>query len=44
MDVEGLTDLLKAVVQGISIQAGQGASREELDRLVTTGLKMWPSA
>jgi AcrR family transcriptional regulator len=44
VDVEGLTDLLKAVVQGISIQAGQGASREELDRLVTTGLTMWPSA
>lgn len=44
VDVLGLTDLLKALVQGISIQAGQGASRAELDRLVDTGLMMWPSA
>lgn len=44
VDVEGLTDLLKAILQGISVQANQGATREELDRLVDTGLTMWPSA
>jgi AcrR family transcriptional regulator len=44
VDVAGLTDLLKAVIQGISVQAGAGASREELDRLVETGLALWPSA
>jgi AcrR family transcriptional regulator len=44
IDVLGLTDLLKALVQGISIQAGQGATREELDRLVATSLTMWPSS
>src|SRR5688572_2041236 len=43
VDVVGLTDLLKALFQGISIQAGSGATREELDRLVDTGLMMWPS-
>ena len=43
VDVEGLTDLLKAILQGISVQANQGATREELDRLVDTGLTMWPS-
>ncbi len=43
IDVEGLTDLLKAIIQGISVQANQGATREELDRLVDTGLAMWPS-
>jgi hypothetical protein len=31
------------LLQGISIQAGNGATREELDRLVDTGLLMWPS-
>jgi len=43
VDVQGLTDVLKALLQGISIQAGNGATREELDRLVDTGLLMWPS-
>lgn len=44
VDVEGLTDVLKALFQGISVQAGSGATREELDRLVDTGLMMWPGA
>ena len=43
IDVAGLADLLKALFQGISVQASNGATREELDRLVDTGLKMWPS-
>jgi len=44
IDVEGITDLLKALLQGISLQAASGASREELDRLIQTGLQLWPSA
>jgi AcrR family transcriptional regulator len=44
IDVEGITDLLKALLQGISLQAAAGASREELERLVDTGLALWPSA
>ncbi len=43
-DVEGLTSLLYALLLGISVQAGSGATREDLDRLVDTGLVMWPSA
>lgn len=43
-DIEGLTSFLYAVMQGISVQAGAGSTREELDRLVDTGLAMWPSA
>ena len=44
IDVEGLTDLLKAMLQGISMQAASGASRKELERVVETGLAMWPSS
>ena len=44
VDVEGLTDLLKALLQGISLQAASGASRKELERVVETGLMLWPSA
>jgi AcrR family transcriptional regulator len=43
-DPEGLTRLLIAVLQGISVQANQGASREELERLVAAGFAMWPGA
>jgi hypothetical protein len=31
-------------MQGMSVQAGAGASREDLERLVETSLAMWPSA
>ena len=44
VDVEGLTSHLYAVLQGMAVQAGAGASREELDRLVSTTMSMWPSA
>jgi AcrR family transcriptional regulator len=44
VDSEGLTSLLKAMLQGISVQAGAGASRQELEKLVETGLLLWPSA
>lgn len=41
--VEGLTSLLYAILQGMAVQAGAGASREELERLVDTSLSLWPS-
>ena len=44
VEIESLTNLLYAVVQGICIQAGSGATRNELEKLVDTGLMMWPSA
>jgi AcrR family transcriptional regulator len=44
IEVESLTNLLYAIVQGVCIQAGSGATRDELNRLVDTGLAMWPSA
>jgi hypothetical protein len=44
VDPEGLMRVLVAMLQGISVQANQGATREELDRLVECGLALWPSA
>jgi AcrR family transcriptional regulator len=41
-DIEGLTSYLSALLQGLAIQAGSGATREELERLVRTSLAMWP--
>ena len=43
-DTEGLMRVLIAMLQGISVQANQGATRDELDRLVESGLALWPSA
>lgn len=43
-DVEGLTSFLFAIMQGISVQAGSGATRQDLERLVGAGLMMWPGA
>lgn len=42
VDPEGLAMLLTAVNQGMAVQAGAGATRAELERLVETGLKFWP--
>lgn len=44
LNAEGLTRALIAFLQGISIQANQGATREELHQLVETALILWPSA
>ena len=43
VDPVGLTHYLLAVVQGMAVQAGSGVPREELDRLVETTLRVWPS-
>jgi AcrR family transcriptional regulator len=44
VDAEGLTRVLIAYLQGISVQANMGEPREELDKLVSTALTLWPSA
>jgi len=41
-DVEGLCAYLGAILQGMSIQAGCGATKEQLQALVETSLAMWP--
>jgi AcrR family transcriptional regulator len=41
-DVEGLCAYLSAILQGMSIQAGSGASKTQLKALVDTSLAMWP--
>ena len=41
VDAEALTNYMYAVVQGMSVQAGSGATKEELDRTADTVLKMW---
>lgn len=43
IDVSGLTSYLYALLQGMAVQAGSGASRDDLERLVDTSLAMWPS-
>ena len=42
VDVEALTGFLYAILQGMAVQAGAGATRAELDRLVDTSMMMWP--
>ncbi|WP_417321158.1 TetR/AcrR family transcriptional regulator [Emcibacter sp.] len=42
VDAEALTRYLIAVLQGMSVQAGAGATRAELERVVETTLTMWP--
>jgi hypothetical protein len=41
-DVEGITNYLLAILQGMSVQAGSGASKSQLEELVRTSLAMWP--
>lgn len=43
IDPEAITNYLYAVLQGMAVQAGAGASREDLEGLVNTALLMWPS-
>ena len=42
VDAEALCSYLYAILQGLSVQAGSGATREELERVVDTSLMMWP--
>jgi AcrR family transcriptional regulator len=41
-DVDGLCAYIAAILQGMSIQAGSGASKQQLEALVETSLAMWP--
>lgn len=41
-DAEGLCNYLLAILQGMSVQAGSGATKEQLETLVETSLAMWP--
>jgi AcrR family transcriptional regulator len=42
-DPEGLAQYLYVMLQGMAVQAGSGATRADLDRVVDIGLMMWPS-
>ena len=39
---EALARYVKALLQGLSVQAGAGASKEDLQSLVATALSVWP--
>jgi AcrR family transcriptional regulator len=43
-DAHGLATFYATVIQGMSTQAIDGASREELDRVADIALAVWPSA
>ena len=43
-DAEGLTTYLYAIMQGMAVQAGAGATRAEFEKLIDTSMAMWPSA
>ncbi|KQR87910.1 TetR/AcrR family transcriptional regulator [Sphingomonas sp. Leaf343] len=43
VDVAGLTSYLYALLQGMAVQAGSGATRTDLERLIDTSLTVWPS-
>lgn len=43
-DPEGLATYLTTVLQGLSVKAGSGATRETLDRIVNTAIACWPTA
>ena len=42
IEPEGLVRYLSAVIQGLCLQAGSGATPEDLARLVDTTLELWP--
>ena len=43
VDPAGLTSYLIALLQGMAVQAGSGATRPELEQLITTSMAMWPN-
>lgn len=43
IDAEAITKYLYAVLQGLAVQAGSGATREDLERVVAATLAIWPS-
>jgi len=43
IDAQGLTSYLYALLQGMAVQAGSGATRADLERIVETSLMVWPT-
>lgn len=43
VDAEGLTSYIFAIVQGMAVQAGAGATRADIERLIETSMVMWPT-
>lgn len=43
LSAEALTAYLHAIMQGMAVQAGAGASRADLERVVETSLAVWPT-
>jgi len=43
LDAAALTRYLLALLQGLTVQAGAGASPAELEQLVETSLSLWPT-
>jgi AcrR family transcriptional regulator len=43
MDAEGLARYLLALLQGLTLQAGAGASCQQLGTLVQTSMRVWPT-
>ena len=43
VDPEALAQYLYAILQGMAVQAGAGATRAELQRVMDTSLMLWPS-
>lgn len=43
IDAEGLCAYLGAILGGMAVQAGSGASKAQLEALVETTLRIWPS-
>jgi AcrR family transcriptional regulator len=43
VDAAGLTSYLYALLQGMAVQSGSGATRGDLERLIDTSLAVWPS-
>lgn len=43
LDAAALTRYLLAIMQGLTVQAGAGATPEQLEQLVDTSLAIWPT-
>ena len=42
VDASAMTDYLLAILQGMSVQASSGASKEQLQQVVRTSIGIWP--
>ncbi len=42
IEPEALAQYLYTILQGMAVQAGAGANREDLDRILETSLAIWP--